>query len=215
MASRERMRLISKKIRYFTRFHFYLIFLKVKWQRIILDEAHAIKDRSSSTARAVFALGKTGECRKWSMTGTPLQNRVGELYSLIRFLDADPFSFYFCKQCPCSLKVWKFTDRAHCDGCGHITHQVILFFLTLEHFCWWNKEILKPIQNYGAQGEGAVAFKNLALLLDNIMIRRTKIECSDDLGLPPRTVVVRRDVFSQAEEEFYESLYTQVRGLSF
>ena len=55
----------------------------VYWGRIILDEAHAIKDRSSNTARAVFNLG--GE-RKWSLSGTPLQNRVGELYSLIRFM---------------------------------------------------------------------------------------------------------------------------------
>lgn len=37
---------------------------KIKWKRIVLDEAHAIKDRSCSTARAVFALGGAG-CRKW------------------------------------------------------------------------------------------------------------------------------------------------------
>lgn len=29
--------------------------------------------------------------RKWSLSGTPMQNRVGELYSLIRFMQADPF----------------------------------------------------------------------------------------------------------------------------
>ncbi|KAJ3386689.1 DNA repair protein rad16 [Lobulomyces angularis] len=133
----------------------------IEWGRIILDEAHAIKDRSCSTARGVFALKSS---RKWSITGTPLQNRVGELYSLIRFLDADPFS--------------------------------------------WNKEILKPIQNFGAVGEGQDAFKKLGLLLDNIMIRRTKIEKADDLGLPPRVVTCRRDVFNEAEEELYESLYS-------
>jgi DNA repair protein RAD16 len=36
---------------------------KVKWKRIILDEAHAIKDRSSSTARAVFALSGERKCK--------------------------------------------------------------------------------------------------------------------------------------------------------
>ncbi|KAJ1547410.1 hypothetical protein HK405_005939, partial [Cladochytrium tenue] len=145
----------------------------IEWGRVVLDEAHYIKERSCSTARAVFNL----RCRyKWSLTGTPLQNRVGELYSLIRFLDA--------------------------DLCGHISHQ---------HFCWWNAEILKPIQNYGGTGDGLTSFRKLGLLLDRIMLRRTKVERSDDLGLPPRVVTVRRDLFSEEEEELYESLYTDSR----
>ncbi len=54
--------------------------------RIILDEAHNIKERSTNAAKAAFALdGKY----KWCLSGTPLQNRVGELYSLIRFLGGD------------------------------------------------------------------------------------------------------------------------------
>ncbi|KAJ1539117.1 DNA repair protein rad16, partial [Nowakowskiella sp. JEL0078] len=60
----------------------------------------------------------------------------------------------------------------------------------------------------GAVGEGLEAFNKLRLLLDRIMLRRTKIERADDLGLPPRVVTVRRDVFNEAEEELYESLYT-------
>ncbi|KAJ8428092.1 hypothetical protein Cgig2_013304 [Carnegiea gigantea] len=51
----------------------------VKWERIVLDEAHSIKDRRSNTARAVLALESS---YKWALSGTPLQNRVGELYSL-------------------------------------------------------------------------------------------------------------------------------------
>ncbi len=53
--------------------------------RLLACPAHSIKDRSSNTARAVFNLKSE---LKWSMSGTPLQNRVGELYSLIRFLEA-------------------------------------------------------------------------------------------------------------------------------
>ncbi|GJN11652.1 hypothetical protein PR202_ga29856 [Eleusine coracana subsp. coracana] len=72
----------------------------VRWERVILDEAHFIKDRRCNTARAVFALESE---YKWALSGTPLQNRVGELYSLIRFLQIFPYSNYFCKDCACVM----------------------------------------------------------------------------------------------------------------
>ena len=43
------------------------------------------------------------------------------------------------------------------------------------------------------------------------MLRRTKLECADDLGLPPRTVIVRRDYFSPEEKELYLSLFTDAK----
>ena len=89
---------------------------------ISLSAAHSIKDRSSSTARAVFAM-KTE--RKWSLSGTPLQNRVGELYSLIRFMGVEPFSNYFCSQCMCKSVSWRFSDYSHCDDCGHKPMQYV------------------------------------------------------------------------------------------
>ncbi|KAG0174060.1 DNA repair protein rad16 [Apophysomyces sp. BC1021] len=136
---------------------------------------------------------------EWSLTGTPLQNRVGELYSLIRFMQADPFGYYYCKRCPCKELSWKFSNRKGCDTCGH---------KPMDHVCWWNNEVLKPIQSRGNVGEGREAMGKLRLLLDKIMLRRTKIECADDLGLPPRTVVVRRDLFNEEEEDFYTSLFS-------
>ncbi|KAI9491231.1 SNF2 family N-terminal domain-containing protein [Zychaea mexicana] len=168
----------------------------VKWHRIILDEAHNIKDRASNTARATFNLN--GEYR-WSLTGTPLQNRVGELYSLIRFMQADPFAYYYCKSCDCKKISWQFSDKKGCDDCSHTP---------MEHVCWWNNEVLKPIQNHGNQGEGRIAMQKLRKLLDKMMLRRTKVECADDLGLPPRIVTVRRDQFTEEEEDVYTSLYS-------
>lgn len=46
----------------------------------VLWQAHFIKDRRCSTAKAIFALQSQ---YKWALSGTPLQNRVGELYSLV------------------------------------------------------------------------------------------------------------------------------------
>lgn len=45
------------------------------WWRIVLDEAHYIKSRSSQTAAAAFSLIGIN---RWCLSGTPLQNRVGE-----------------------------------------------------------------------------------------------------------------------------------------
>lgn len=40
------------------------------------------------------------------------------------------------------------------------------------------------------------------------MLRRTKIQRADDLGLPPRIVKVRRDYFNEEELDLYESIYS-------
>ncbi|KAJ5496418.1 hypothetical protein N7463_008405 [Penicillium fimorum] len=56
---------------------------KVEWHRIILDEAHLIKNKNSATSIAVRALkGKF----KWAMSGTPLHNGVEELYPYLHFI---------------------------------------------------------------------------------------------------------------------------------
>jgi len=81
----------------------------------------------------------------------------------------------------------------------------------MNHICFWNNEILTPIQKRGMQGSGALAFKKLRLLLDRIMLRRTKIQRSDDLDLPPRTVIIRRCYFNPEEKELYLSLFSDAK----
>jgi DNA repair protein RAD5 len=55
----------------------------VVWRRVVLDEAHAIKSHTSQAAGAAFALRAQ---RRWLLTGTPIQNSVSELFSLLHFL---------------------------------------------------------------------------------------------------------------------------------
>lgn len=168
----------------------------VKFYRVILDEAHNIKDRTSGTAKSANNLLTE---KRWCLTGTPLQNRIGEMYSLIRFLKLDPFYKYFCTKCDCSSSEWKFTDWRHCDGCGHTP---------MLHTNFFNHFMLKNIQKHGIEGDGLTSFQHIRLLLNNVMLRRTKLERADDLGLPPRIVEIRKDRFNEEEKDLYTSLYS-------
>lgn len=171
----------------------------MQFYRVILDEAHNIKDRTSNTAKAVNELQTQ---KRWCLTGTPLQNRIGEMYSLIRFLNVEPFSRYFCFNCDCSSEQWKFSDNMHCDLCGHVF---------MQHRSFFNHFMLKNIQMFGAKGLGLDSLNNIQLLLKDVMLRRTKVERADDLGLPPRIVTVRRDYFNEHEKDLYKSLYMDVQ----
>lgn len=63
--------------------------------RIILDEAHYIKNRQSKTAKACYELSAR---HRWALTGTPIVNRLEDLFSLVRFLKVEPWSnFSFWK----------------------------------------------------------------------------------------------------------------------
>ncbi|GAO17063.1 uncharacterized protein UV8b_07830 [Ustilaginoidea virens] len=66
----------------------------LRFFRVILDEAHHIKNRAAKTARACY--GISADCR-WVVTGTPIVNKLEDLFSLVRFLGVEPwnnFSFW-------------------------------------------------------------------------------------------------------------------------
>ena len=67
----------------------------IHWYRVILDEAHTIKNRNAKATQACNAL--RAEYR-WCLTGTPMQNNLDELQSLIKFLRIKPYN---------DLAIWK------------------------------------------------------------------------------------------------------------
>ena len=61
----------------------------VTWTRVVLDEAHTIKSASTRAARAAYLLRAS---RRWCLTGTPIVNTLDDVQSLLRFLQAAPWS---------------------------------------------------------------------------------------------------------------------------
>jgi DNA repair protein RAD16 len=162
-----------------------------------------IKSRSSQTAAAAFSL--TG-IHRWCLSGTPLQNRVGELYSLIRFLRIDPMAHYFCKSKGCSCKNLHYRIKnGICLDCGH---------RGFSHFAHFNKHVLNVIQRDGYSGDGRRAMFTLKNeVLDKCLLRRTKETRAEDMNLPPRIVTIRTVRLHPIEEDFYNALYTQSKCL--
>ncbi len=54
------------------------------WRNVILDEAQAIKNPSSKQTKAVKAMKSTW---RLALTGTPVENRLGDLWSIFDFLN--------------------------------------------------------------------------------------------------------------------------------
>jgi DNA repair protein RAD5 len=61
----------------------------VKFFRLVLDEGHNIRNRLAKTTKACYELKSS---RKWLLTGTPIINRLDDLYSLIKFLELEPWA---------------------------------------------------------------------------------------------------------------------------
>ncbi|KAE8440604.1 hypothetical protein EG329_007039 [Mollisiaceae sp. DMI_Dod_QoI] len=167
---------------------------QIQFHRVILDEAHNIKQRTTGSAKACFALKAD---HKWCLSGTPLQNRIGEFFSLVRFLDIKPFACYFCKQCSCSQLNWEMNEDNRCKGCNHSG---------MQHVSVFNQELLNPIQKYGNKGAGAQAFRKLRILTDRFMLRRVKRDHSSSMELPAKEIYVDRQFFGEEENDFAGSI---------
>lgn len=165
----------------------------IHYHRLILDEAHSIKSRNTGVAKACFALTST---YKWCLSGTPVQNRIGEFFSLLRFLEVRPFADYFCRSCSCEKLHWA-TDDAHmCVACNHGAS---------EHISVFNQELLNPITGDDVDLREQ-ALSKLHLITARIMLRRMKRDHTNSMELPMKDIIIHNEFFSEVERDFSTSI---------
>jgi DNA repair protein RAD16 len=171
----------------------------INFHRLILDEAHSIKSRTTSVAKACFALKAD---YKWCLSGTPVQNRIGEFFSLLRFLEVTPFACYFCKECDCKELHWSQNENKMCNHCNHSG---------FNHISVFNQELLNPI----TQGENPALRKEglakLRLITDRIMLRRMKRDYTSSMELPPKDVIIHNEFFGEMERDFSQSIMSNTQ----
>jgi DNA repair protein RAD16 len=165
----------------------------IHFHRLILDEAHSIKSRNTGVAKACFALNGT---YKWCLSGTPVQNRIGEFFSLLRFLEVRPFADYFCRSCKCEKLHWATDDDHMCVACNHGAS---------EHISVFNQELLNPITgDDGVLREQALS--KLHMITARIMLRRMKRDHTNSMELPMKDIVIHNEFFSEVERDFSTSI---------
>ena len=164
------------------------------YHRLILDEAHNIKSKETGVATACYALKGNF---KWCLSGTPVQNRIGEFFSLLRFLEVKPFACYLCKSCSCSQLHSSRDDKGRCKHCGHTVFQ---------HVSLFNHELLKPITQSGCEELRREGLTKLRLLTDRIMLRRMKRDHTASMELPPKEIIIRQQFFGEIEQDFSSSI---------
>ncbi|KAK8217399.1 hypothetical protein M8818_001155 [Zalaria obscura] len=148
----------------------------VHWYRVILDEAHSIKNRNAKSTQACYALRSW---YRWCLTGTPMQNNLDELQSLIRFLAIKPYN---------ELGPWK--DQISTpmkNGKGHIAIKRIQYFL---------KAFMKRRTKDILKAEGALNFGGKA----------KEGEKKEGMKIVRRDVEIVSCVLDDGEREFYDRL---------
>jgi len=132
----------------------------IHWYRVILDEAHTIKNRNAKATQACYAL--RAEYR-WCLTGTPMQNNLDELQSLIKFLRIKPYN---------DLKTWKsqITEPMRA-GRGNIAMKRLNFYLK----AFMKRRTKDVLKQEGALNPGGKPTKDGALS-NGFKITERKIE---------------------------------------
>ncbi|PKA47899.1 Putative SWI/SNF-related matrix-associated actin-dependent regulator [Apostasia shenzhenica] len=194
---------------------------KVRWFRVVLDEAQSIKNHRTQVARACWGLRAK---RRWCISGTPIQNAIDDLYSYFRFLRYDPYASYrsFCSAIKMPI------NRNPTNGYRKL--QAVLKTIMLRRTKGFPP--FEPVKVgpslyvfCGLQGDNPVQLStprlvmillecahSLAYLLTGLVfIFDTLLDGKPIISLPPKAISLKRVDFSEEERNFYLTLEAESR----
>ncbi|KAJ9628536.1 DNA repair protein rad16 [Taxawa tesnikishii (nom. ined.)] len=150
----------------------------IHFHRLILDEAHSIKSRTTGVARACFALKGT---YKWCLSGTPVQNRIGEFSLSSGSWKSDHSQIIFARD----ALVQCFTGRSTTSTC-----------------------VMPAVMLSDDKKQREKAMDKLHMITARIMLRRMKRDHTSSMELPPKEVIVHNEFFGEIERDFSSSIMT-------
>ncbi|KOB71031.1 Uncharacterized protein OBRU01_14419, partial [Operophtera brumata] len=177
------------------------VLMRVQWRRVILDEAHIVRNHKSATSAAVCGLRAR---RRWCLTGTPVQNKDLDLFALLKFIRCSPFDELqrATSASVCGLRArrrWCLTDSPVQNK--DLDLFALLKFIRcspFEELQMWKKWI----NNKSAGGQ-----ERLSTIMHCILLRRTKVQLQQ-MGqlacLPARTPHLTEVTLSQQEMNVYQ-----------
>jgi len=95
----------------------------LEWWRVVLDEAQAIKNPTTVQAQAVRRLRAP---RRVALTGTPIENRLAELHSIMRFLNPGLLGTAASFQRRFAVPIERSGDQAARDSLRALTQPFVL-----------------------------------------------------------------------------------------
>lgn len=162
------------------------LFAETKWLAIIADEAHRAKNHKAQTSRGLWLIDAP---IKYALTGTPISNHPGELWSILRWLYPEQYHEQGKRYNGQAWAYWPFYDEyVEAYDTGYGSGKVVV----------------------GVKNPDALRFE-----LRNRMIRRTKQEVLDlpekvREFIPVQMSKKQRKLYEQAEKDFWLTVLKEI-----
>ena len=124
---------------------------------------------------------------RWAVTGTPVQNRLTDLFSLIRFLELAPFD---------DMRVWKESIERRCKC-------VCVCVCASSSF------------SSSSSSSAIVGMQRLRTMIGVLVLRRTKEDISSAHKLTEKYIITHKVNLEADEQHLYDALFAEARSGSF